>query len=216
MKHTILVIALSLYVHICYSQEVKIAILKYSGGGDWYSNPTSVPNLIEFCNKNLKTNISTDVPAVNIGSAELYSFPLVHLTGHGNIILNPDEVENLRKYLLSGGFIHISDNYGLNEYIRREMKKVFPGNDFIELPHNHPIYHQKYNFDSGLPKIHEHDDKNPQGFGIIYEGRLVCFYDYECDLGDGWEDIDVHNDSHEKRLEALKMGANIVQFVFEQ
>lgn len=216
MKYLFLYTILLIASYNLRAQEVKLAILKYNGGGDWYANPTSVPNLVKFCNTNLTTNISTDVPAVNIGSSELFSFPMVHLTGHGNIILSPEEAENLRKYLSSGGFLHISDNYGLNEYIRREMKKVFPGIDFIELPHNHPIYHQKYNFAAGLPKIHEHDDKNPQGFGLIYKGRLVCFYDYECDLGDGWEDTEVHNDSNDKRQEALKMGANIIQFVFEQ
>mgnify|MGYP002639514795 CR=1 FL=1 len=198
------------------AQDVKIAVLKYNGGGDWYSNPTSIPNLVKFCNANLRTNISTDVPSLNIGSPELFSYPMVHLTGHGNIILSPDEAENLRKYLSSGGFLHISDNYGLDEFIRREMKKVFPGVEFEELSKSHPIYHQKYNFNNGLPKIHEHDDKDPKGFGMIYEGRLVVFYDHECDLGDGWEDRDVHNDTEEKRLDALKMGANIVQFVFEQ
>jgi len=214
-KYTILLIIL-LAIQTAHSQDVKFAILKYSGGGDWYANPTSVPNLVKFCNANLHTNIETDVQAINIGSPELFTFPLVHLTGHGNIILSPDEAENLRKYLNSGGFLHISDNYGLDEFIRREMKKVFPGTEFTELPVSHPIYHQKYDFANGLPKIHEHDDKDPMGLGIYHEGRLVVFYDYECDLGDGWEDSDVHNDSEEKRVEALKMGANIVQFVFEQ
>ncbi|MFK5857043.1 MAG: DUF4159 domain-containing protein [Bacteroidota bacterium] len=216
MKKTILLIFILLTVNIIQSQEVKIALLKYSGGGDWYANPTSISNLVKFCNNKLNTQISTDVPAINIGSIELFNFPLTHLTGHGNVIFSPEETENLRNYLISGGFLHISDNYGLDEYIRREMKKVFPGLEFIELPFDHPIYHQKYDFNNGLPKIHEHDDKIPQGFGLIYEGRLVCFYDYECDLGDGWEDSDVHNDSNEKREEALRMGANIVQFVFEQ
>ena len=216
MRITILLVILFLIVNIVKSQDVKIALLKYNGGGDWYANPTSLPNLIRFCNKNLHTEINTEVPAINIGSSELFNFPLTHITGHGNIILNPDEAENLRKYLISGGFLHISDNYGLDEFIRREMRKVFPGIEFTELPNNHPIYHQKYDFNNGLPKIHEHDDKNPQGFGLIYEGRLVCFYDYECDLGDGWEDGEIQNDSFEKREEALKMGANIVQFVFEQ
>ncbi len=216
MIRLLVVYCLVLMSYFSVAQELKIAILKYDGGGDWYSNPTSVPNLVKFCNKNLKTDISIDIPAVNIASIELFSYPFVHLTGHGNIILNPEEAENLREYLMSGGFLHISDNYGLDKYIRREMKKVFPGIDFIELPASHPIYHQKYSFKNGLPKIHEHDDKDPQGFGLIYEGRLVCFYDYECDLGDGWEDPDVHNDSEIKRNEALKMGANIVQFAFEQ
>jgi len=215
MKKIILIVLISLIVNVLSSQEVKIALLKYSGGGDWYANPTSLSNLARFCNTNLHTQISTDVPAINIGSAELFNFPIIHLTGHGNVIFSPEETENLRKYLISGGFLHISDNYGLDIYIRREMKKVFPGLEFVELPYNHPIYHQKYDFYNGLPKIHEHDNKNSQGFGLIYEGRLVCFYDYECDLGDGWEDAEVHNDSFEKRQEALKMGANIVQFAFE-
>jgi len=215
-KRILLILILGLTILTGYTQDVKIALLKYSGGGDWYANPTSLPNLVKFCNTNLHTDISTDVPAINIGSSEIFNFPLLHITGHGNIILSPEETENLRKYLISGGFLHISDNYGLDEYIRREIKKVFPGINFVELPYDHPIYHQKYSFNNGLPKIHEHDDKDPQGFGLIYEGRLVCFYDYECDLGDGWEDPDVHNDTEEKRQEALKMGANIVQFVFEQ
>jgi len=216
MKKIILIVLISLIVNVLNSQEVKIALLKYSGGGDWYANPTSLSNLAKFCNVNLHTQISTDVPAISVGSSELFNFPLVHITGHGNVIFSPEESENLRKYLISGGFLHVSDNYGLDKYIRREMKKVFPGLEFIELSYSHPIYHQKYDFNNGLPKIHEHDDKTAQGFGLIYKGRLVCFYDYECDLGDGWEDPDVHNDSFEKRQEALKMGANIVQFAFEQ
>lgn len=198
------------------AQEVKLAVLKYNGGGDWYANPTSLPNLVKFCNTNLKTNISIDVEAIDISGSEIFNYPLVHLTGHGNIILSPDETDNLRKYLTSGGFLHISDNYGLDPFIRRELKKVFPEYDLIEIPNNHPIFHQKYSFPNGLPKIHEHDDNTPQALGIIHNGRLVVFYDYECDLGDGWEDADVHNDTEEKRNEALKMGSNIVQFVFEQ
>jgi len=213
-KFVLLLFVMFVFV-IAKSQDVKLAVLKYNGGGDWYANPTSLPNLIKFCNIKLHTQINTDVPAINIGSSELFSFPLVHITGHGNIIFSPEETENLRNYLIAGGFLHISDNYGLDKYIRREMKKVFPGLEFVELPYSHPIYHQKYSFNNGLPKIHEHNDKAPQGFGLVYEGRLVCFYDFECDLGDGWEDKDVHNDSDKKRREALKMGANIVQFVFE-
>lgn len=197
-------------------QDVQIALLKYNGGGDWYANPTSLPNLVKFCNQKLKTNLSTDIATVEVGSIDLFNYPFVHMTGHGNVIFSPDEAENLRKYLIAGGFLHISDNYGLDEYIRREMKKVFPGIDFVELPFTHPIYHQRYNFPNGLPKIHKHNGEDPQGFGIIYEGRLVCFYDYECDLGDGWESSEVHHDSPEKRLEALQMGANIIQYVFEQ
>ena len=213
-----LILSLILLVFSIFAQNtsVKIALIKYKGGGDWYANPTSLPNLIKFCNENLNTNINPEPVTVEIGSPELFNFPFVHITGHGNIELSNQEVENLRKYLQSGGFLHISDNYGLNIYIRREMKKVFPDIDFVELPFSHPIYHQKYNFDKGLPKIHKHDGKPPQGFGIIYKGRLVVFYDYECDLGDGWEDTDVHNDPIEKHLAALKIGANIISFIFTQ
>jgi hypothetical protein len=190
--------------------------LKYSGGGDWYANPTSLPNLIQFCNENLGTNIHSEPATVDAGSPEIINYPLVHITGHGNIVFSGQDVKNLRDYLMGGGFLHISDNYGLDQYIRREMKKVFPEADFIELPFNHKIYHQKYTFENGLPKIHEHDGKPPQGFALFYEDRMVCFYDYECDLGDGWEDPDVHNSTKETHLKALRMGANMVQFVFTQ
>lgn len=196
------------------SSSVKIGLLKYNGGGDWYANPTSLPNLIEFCNQSLNTNIFPDYGTVEVGSLEIFNYPFLHMTGHGNVIFSPQEVENLRNYLLAGGFLHIDDNYGMDEYIRREMKKVFPDHDFIELPYSHPVYRQKYAFSQGLPKIHEHDGKPPQGFGIVYEGRLVCFYTYETDLGDGWEDPEVHKDSQEIRTKALQMGANIISYVF--
>lgn len=193
----------------------QIALVKYNGGGDWYANlETSLPNLIKFCNKNLGTNISSEQAIVEVGSSEIFNYPFIHLTGHGNIIFNNAEAENLRKYLLAGGFLHIDDNYGLDKFIRPQMKKVFPELDFVELPYSHPIYHQRFNFPKGLPKIHEHDNKQPQGFGLIHEGRLICFYSFECDLGDGWEDASVHNDSEETRTKALQMGANIVQFAF--
>ncbi len=191
----------------------QLAVLKYNGGGDYYANPTSLPNLISFCNQNLSTNISKDVPYVEAGSNDIFNFPFVHMTGHGNVVFSNAEVENLRTYLLGGGFLHIDDNYGMNEFIRVELKKVFPNQELVELPSNHPIFHQKYNF-NGLPKIHEHDDKRSQAFGIIVEGRLVCLYTYETDLGDGWEDQAVHNDPSEKRLQALQMGANILMYAF--
>lgn len=192
-----------------------IALLKYSGGGDWYANlESSLPNLVKFCNKNIGTNFFPEQTIVEPGSPEIFNYPLVHITGHGNIIFNTQEAENLRKYLAAGGFLHISDNYGMDPYIRPQMKKVFPELDFIELPFSHPIYHQKYEFPNGLPKIHEHDEKPAQGFGLIFEGRLVCFYDYQCDLGDGWEDYEVHRDTPEARQKALQMGANLVQYVF--
>lgn len=195
---------------------VKIALLKYNGGGDWYSDPTSLPNLIEFCNKNLKTNINPEPSTIEVGSPEIFNFPFIYLTGHGNIIFSESDAMNLRLYLEGGGFMHVDDNYGLDEYIRREMKKVFPGKELVELPPSHPIFHQKYDFKKGLPKIHEHDGKPPQAFGIFIENRMVFLYTYETDLGDGWEDIDVHKDPEELRQKALKMGANIISFVFNQ
>jgi len=195
---------------------IQIALMKYNGGGDWYANPTSLPNLVKFCNANIGTSINEDIATVEVGSSEIFNYPFIHMTGHGNVIFSESEAINLRNYLLGGGFLHIDDNYGLDQYIRPQMKLVLPEYDFVELPYDHPIYHQKYNFNQGLPKVHEHDKKAPQGFGIIHEGRLVCFYTYESDLGDGWEDPEVHKDSRETRRNALQMGANIVQYVFIQ
>jgi len=192
----------------------QVAIVKYEGGGDWYANPTALPNLIAFCNENIYTNIDEKPKTVEVNSNEIYNYPIVFLTGHGNVFFSDEAAENLRKYLISGGFLQISDNYGLDKYIRVAMKKVFPELDFQEIPYDHPIYHQKYNF-SILPKIHEHNNKSAQGFGLFIEGRLVCFYDFESDLSDGWEDENIHNDPYEVRLEALKMGANIIEYVFK-
>lgn len=195
----------------------KIALLKYNGGGDWYANlETSLPNLIRFCNQNLGTNIDAEQAVVEAGSPEIFNYPFVHMTGHGNWVLSQQEADNLRNYLVAGGFLHIDDNYGLDPYVRPQMKKVFPELDCIELPYSHPIYHQKYEFGDGLPKIHEHDQKPAQGFGWIYQGRLVAFYSFECDLGDGWEDYEVHKDSPESHLKALKMGANLIQYAFDE
>ena len=193
---------------------LKLALLKYNGGGDWYANPTSLSNLALFCNKNLNTNFDPNYETVEVGSANLFNYPFLHMTGHGNVVFSPAEASNLRNYLIAGGFLHIDDNYGMDPFVRPSMKKVFPELEFIELPFNHEIYHQKYDFPNGLPKIHKHDDKVPRGYGLIWEGRLVCFYSYECDLGDGWEDRDVHKDPEEVRLKALKMGANLIQYVF--
>jgi hypothetical protein len=214
-RYSLLVVLLFVVVISSSSQSTyQIALIKYNGGGDWYANPTSLTNLIDFCNKNLKTSFNKDYATVDAGSVEIFDYPFVHITGHGNIIFNEQEALNLRNYLIAGGFLHISDNYGIDKFIRPQMKKVFPELEFVELPFDFPIYHQKFNFPNGLPKIHEHDGTPPQGFGLLWEGRLVCFYDYECDLGDGWEDAEVHKDSAEKRLKALQMGANIVQYVF--
>jgi hypothetical protein len=193
---------------------VKIAKLKYNGGGDWYANKTSLPNLIRFCNQQLFTNIAPEEDIVEPGSPDIFNYPFIHLTGHGNIVFSEQEARNLRQYLVAGGFLHADDNYGLDKFFRREMKKVFPELNFVELPYSHPIYRQKFKFANGLPKVHEHDAKPPQGFGLIYEGRLVCFYTYECDLGNGWEDQDIYNDSEAIRQAALQMGANIIQYAF--
>ena len=214
MRRFAAILILLLGATLAQAQPVRIALLKYNGGGDWYANPTSLPNLIEYCNKNIGTNINPDPATVDVGSADLFNYPLVHLTGHGNIVFSESDVLNLRKYLEAGGFLHIDNNYGIEQYVRREMKKVLPDQEFIELPFSHAIYHTVYQFDNGLPKIHEHDNLPPQGFGLFVDGRLVCFFSHECDLGDGWEDPSVHNDPMEKHIEALQMGANIVSFVF--
>lgn len=214
MKRIIVGMSLMLVSFAAMAQGTyQLAVLKYNGGGDYYANPTALPNLVQFCNSNLGTSISKDVPYVEAGSPELFAYPMVHMTGHGNVVFSLSEAENLRTYLMGGGFLHIDDNYGMDQFIRTELKKVFPGNDLVELPFNHPIFHQKYDF-NGLPKIHEHDGKRPQAFGIIVEGRLVCLYTYETDLSDGWEDKEVHNDPEEKRKQALQMGANILMYAF--
>lgn len=213
-KNLILAITFFCTTSFSGSFTVKIAKLKYDGGGDWYGNRTALPNLARFCNENLNTSINPEDEVVEAGSADIFNYPYVYMTGHGNVVFSAKEAENLRKYLIAGGFLHIDDNYGLDKYVRPEMKKVFPELELVELPFNHPIYAQKYKFEKGLPKIHEHDGKPAQGFGLLFKGRLVCFYDYECDLGNGWEDSGIYDDSEEKRLAALQMGANIIQYAF--
>lgn len=195
----------------------KIAKMKYSGGGDWYANRTALPELISFCNKNLGTNFDKEEAVVEAGSAEIFNYPFVYLTGHGNIVFTDQEAENLRNYLTGGGFLHIDDNYGLDKFIRPQMKRVFPDLEFIELPSDHLIYNQKYKFPGGLPKIHEHDGKRPQGFALIFKGRIVCYYTFECDLGNGWEVAGTYSsDSEDTRQKALKMGANLIQYALTQ
>jgi hypothetical protein len=195
-----------------FSQD--IAVLKYSGGGDWYANPTSLPNLITFCNQNINTKINPKVGNVEVGNADIFSYPFVHMTGHGNVVFSPNDLQNLKKYLYSGGFLHIDDNYGMDEFIRKEIKKIFPNEELKEIPVSHPIFQKPYNFPQGLPKIHEHDNLRPQAFGIFIENKLVLLYTYQSDLGDGWEDTEVHNDPISIREKALKMGANIINYVF--
>jgi hypothetical protein len=195
---------------------LKIAKLKYNGGGDWYANKTALPNLISFCNQQLGMTLYPDEDVVEVGSRDLFLYPYIYLTGHGNVTFSTDEAANLRKYLEAGGFLHVDDNYGMDKFVRLELKKVFPELELVDIPFEHPIYHQKFNFPNGIPKIHEHDGKPPQGLGLFYKGKLVVFYSYETDLGNGWEDPRIHNDPEEKRQQALKMGANLISYAFTQ
>jgi hypothetical protein len=214
MNRLIFIIAVTLLSYSTYAQKLKLGLLVYGGGGDWYANPTSLKNLASFCNQNLNTNFEAQEARIDAGSPELFNYPFFHLTGHGRVMFNDAEANNLRNYLSAGGFLHIDDNYGMDKYVRPAMKKVFPELDFVEVPFDHPIYHQKYKFANGLPKIHEHDNKAPKGYGIFFQGKLVCYYSTETDLGDGWEDPEVHKDPAEKRTLALQMGANLVSWVF--
>jgi hypothetical protein len=195
------------------SQE--IALLQYGGGGDWYGNPTSLPNLAKFCNQNISTSLKEKTATVSPGDVDIFDYPFIHMTGHGNVFFSAEEAQNLRNYLISGGFIHIDDNYGIDQYIRKEISKIFPDRELKELPVNHPIFNYVYKFPQGIPKIHEHDGARPQALGIYVEDRLVLLYTFETDLGDGWENPEVHNDPPDVRLKALQMGANIIKYVFE-
>lgn len=195
---------------------LKLARLKYNGGGDWYSSRTALPNLARFCNQQLGTALQAEESIVEAGSSDLFNYPFVFMTGHGNVVFSADEARNLRMYLMAGGFLHICDNYGMDPFIRPQLKKIFPELDLVEVPFNHPVYARRFPFPNGLPKVHEHDGKPPKGYGLIWEGRLVCFYDFECDLGNGWEDASVYNDPEAVRVQALKMGANLVQYAFNR
>lgn len=211
-----ILIILMLFLSICpLLNGQEIAVLKYGGGGDWYANPTSLPNLINFCNQNINTKINPKPQTVEVGSSDIFQYPFLHMTGHGNVFFSQEDADNLNRYLSGGGFLHIDDNYGMEPYLRKELDKVFPNKELIELGADHPIFHQNFKFPQGLPKIHEHDGKRPQAFGIIHENRLVLLFTYECDLGNGWEDREVHNDPQEVRIKALEMGANIISYVFK-
>ncbi len=195
---------------------MKLALLKYRGGGDWYANPSALTNLAGFCNRELGTALDTDYATVDVGSVEIFNYPFLHMTGHGNVVFSESDAQNLKRYLQAGGFLHVDDNYGMDPFVRPALKLVFPDQELVELPFDHPVYKAAFPFSSGLPKIHKHDDKPPQGFGLFWEGRLVVFYSYECDLGDGWEDPEVHNDPPDVRRSALQMGANLVKYAFHQ
>lgn len=215
IRHFLFLLTLALlFYSLTFPPTYQIARLKYNGGGDWYVSPTALSNLIRFCNKNIGTNLNEEEAMVEASTKDIFNYPLLYMTGHGNVIFSQQEVTNLRNYLTGGGFLLINDSYGLKTFVTREMKKIFPELEFTELPFDHPLYHQKFDFPNGLPKIHEHDGKSPQGLGIIYNGRLVCFMGIESDIGDGWEDPEIHNDPEEKRTQAFKMGANIIQYAF--
>lgn len=214
-KNLTAVLALVISLTSVTSSAQDLAIVKYNGGGDWYSNPTALPNLINYCNTNIKTKMNPKPQVVEVSSIDIFQFPMLHMTGHGNVFFTDEDAENLRKYLISGGFLHIDDNYGMEPYIKKELKKVFPNQELVELPKNHKIFSAAYDFPQGLPKIHEHDGKRPQALGIFHNNRLVLLFTFESDLGDGWEDPEVHNDPADVREKALKMGANIVKYAFE-
>ncbi len=212
-KLLVAVVFLVFFVFSLKSQE--IAILKYKGGGDWYANPTALPNLIDFCNSTIGTRLNSKPETVEVGSNAIFQYPFLHMTGHGNVVFSSEEQENLRNYLLSGGFLHIDDNYGMKDYVIRQIEDLFPNNNLEEIGVDHPIFSQEFKFPQGLPKIHEHDGKRPQALGVFENNRLVLLLTLECDLGDGWEDSAVHNDPEEIRTKALQMGANIVSYVFK-
>lgn len=213
-KNLLILCCFLLFTASATAQNMKLALLVYGGGGDWYANPTALKNLADFCNQNLKTSFNSQEAQIEPGSGDIFNYPFIHATGHGRFTFSDAEAQNMRLYLESGGFLHIDDNFGIDPYVRPELKKVFPELDFVEVPFTHAIYRQKFTFTNGLPKIHEHDGKQPKGYALIYKGRMVCFYTYDCDLGDGWEDAEVHNDTPEQRRQALQMGANIIQYVF--
>ena len=206
-------IVLFFLLQFCHGQD--IAVLKYGGGGDWYSNPSALENLAAFCNKELNTTLSPTPKIVAPNSIDIFEYPFLHMTGHGNVVFSEQDVENLRAYLNSGGFLHIDDNYGMDQYVRGEIYKLFPNQELKELAVNHPIFSTAFKFPKGLPKIHEHDKARAQGFVIEKQGRIVLLYTFESDLGDGWEDKEMHNDPDQVRLMALRMGANIIKYAFE-
>jgi len=194
------------------AHAVNVAAVKYSGGGDWYQAQSALPNFLEFVNQNTLVDVAPQPEVVELSSDKLFSFPFLFLSGHGNVVLSEDEVRRLRRYLVNGGFLYVDDDYGIDEYIRREMKKVFPEQDFVELPFDHELYHTHYDFPNGLPKIHEHDGEAPQGFGLFHEGRLVVYYTYETNISDGWESPEVHQTPADRREAAFRMGTNILTY----
>ena len=216
MKSFITTAVILLVANIILGQEFSIARVNYGGGGDWYCDPSSIPNILSYLTKNTSIKVAHDEYRIKLTTKELRGHPYLYMTGHGNIRFTDEEIIQLREYLMGGGFLHTDDNYGLNTSFRREMKRVFPDRDFVELPHDHAIFHSYFDMPSGLPKIHEHDGKPPQLFALYNEDRIMVIYSYESDLGDGWEDEEVHNDPSELRVAALQMGVNIIYFALTQ
>ena len=196
--------------------ELSITRLQYDGGGDWYANPSSLPNLLANIFERTSLPISQELKVVKLADPALGDHPYLYMTGHGNVSFSDEEREALRNHLVSGGFLHADDNYGMDESFRREMELVFPENDLVEIPKEHPVFHTMYEFPDGLPKVHEHDGNAPQAYGIFHEGRLLVFYSFESDLGDGWENAEVHDDAPEIRELAIQMGVNLYLYVLGQ
>ncbi len=216
MKSFITIGVILLLTNIILGQEFSIARVNYGGGGDWYCDPSSIPNILSYLTKNTSIKAARDEYRIKLTTKEMRGHPYLYMTGHGNIRFTDEEIIDLREYLLGGGFLHTDDNYGLNTSFRREMKRVFPDRDFVELPHNHAVFHSYFDMPNGLPKIHEHDGKPPQLFALYNEDRIMVIYSFESDLGDGWEDEEVHNDPPELRTAALQMGVNIIYFALTQ
>jgi len=216
MKSFITTAVILLGTNIILGQEFSIARVNYGGGGDWYCDPSSIPNILSYLTKNTSIKVAHDEYRIKLTTKELRGHPYLYMTGHGNIRFTDEEIIQLREYLMGGGFLHTDDNYGLNTSFRREMKRVFPDRDFVELPHDHAVFHSFFDMPNGLPKIHEHDGKPPQLFALYNEDRIMVIYSYESDLGDGWEDEEVHNDPSELRVAALQMGVNIIYFALTQ
>lgn len=192
--------------------QIKLARIKYRGGGDWYNDPSALKNLIEFTNRQVPISIDTEYDDVAIGSRDLFKYPFAFLTGHGTIAINDAEANNLREYLDNGGFLYVDDDYGLDDNFRKMINQVYPNEKLVEIPFKHPIYHQVYDFPDGVPKIHEHDGKPPQGFALFRNGHMVIYYTYESNLADGWTNPEVHNDPEPLRQKSLQMGANILVY----
>jgi hypothetical protein len=191
---------------------LTIGRLHYPGGGDWYANPSSLPNLLAAIRARTGLRVSSEERVVALTDDELWNVPYLYMTGHGNVRFSDPELATLRRWLRQGGFLHADDNYGMDESLRRELARLFPDQELVEVPLDHPVYHMVFEFPRGIPKIHEHDGKPAQGFGIFLDGRLAVYYSYQSDLGDGWEDPDVHHDPPEKREAALRMGVNLFAY----